>query len=69
MKTAVYSVDKTTQVVLTPETDFEKHLLKQFKDQPSTVIKWGVFYECIGGWYRQGAATDEESMMLRVDAK
>jgi hypothetical protein len=54
MKTAIYIEDGVVQLVLTPESDFEKSALRSFEDKPmETKIFAGSFYDCRGGWVRQ----------------
>lgn len=66
MKTAIYVADGVTQLVITPETDFEKKAVDQFEKKPLSVrIMSGSFYECQGGYVRQGS---DQSLILRVDA-
>lgn len=65
MKTAIYVADGVTQLVITPETDFEKESVAQFEKKPLSVkIMSGSFYECQGGFVRQGS---DQSLILRVD--
>ncbi len=55
MKTAIYIEDGVVQLVITPESDFEKNALKSFnKDgEVDAKIFSGSFYDCRGGWVRQ----------------
>lgn len=54
MKTAIYIEDGTVQLVITPETDFEKNALSTFEKKPlEAQIFSGSFYDCRGGWIRQ----------------
>jgi len=78
VKTAIYIEDGTVQLVITPETEFEKDALSSFKDKEvSTKIFNGTFYDCRGGWVRQREVPylpsferkDENSLILRVDTK
>jgi hypothetical protein len=70
MKTALYMEDGLEQVVLTPEGETERAVLARLHDgSRSLAIRWGSFYECRGGWVRQG--TDDIStiiVMRRVEA-
>jgi len=75
MKTAIYIEDGVVQLVITPESDFEKDSLKSFRDKPlDAQIFNGTFYDCQGGWTRQstfypdtyGARTDDASLILRM---
>lgn len=67
MKTAIYIQDGTTQLVLTPESAWEKSALGGIgkNGTPARIIS-GSFYECQGGWIRQGGG--EESLIIRVDS-
>jgi len=76
MKTAIYIEDGVVQLVITPETDFEKNALTTIQDSPlEATIFSGSFYDCRGGWVRQaayypetgfGANNDDKSIILRV---
>lgn len=69
MKTAIYIEDGTVQLVLTPESKFEKNAIAAFSDEEIKVqIHRGAFYECQGGWIRhRDQSTDDDSMILRVE--
>lgn len=80
MKTAIYIEDGTVQLVLTPESDFEKDSLKAMKDKHCDFgIFEGSFYDCRGGWIRQsayyrpmgieGGSLNESSLILRATEK
>lgn len=65
MKTAIYIQDGDVQLVLTPESEFEKNALKAFQQKPlEAKIKRGSFYDCQGGWIRQCA--DDDSLIMRM---
>lgn len=54
MKTAIYIEDGTVQLVITPESDFEKDAMRTFGDgQLDAKMFRGSFYDCRGGWVRQ----------------
>ena len=54
MKTAIYVEDGVVQLVITPESDFEKSALSSFSVKPMEAkIFSGAFYDCRGGWVRQ----------------
>jgi len=62
MKTAIYIEDGTVQLVITPESEFEKDSLKMFKDKPMDAKLFsGGFYDCRGGWVRQTALQSSSS--------
>lgn len=70
MKTSIYIEDGYTQVVLTPENDFEKTALDHIRSASSFDVKLGAFYSCRGGWVRHrspgldGYSRDDDSVML-----
>lgn len=68
MKAAIYINEGNTQVVLTPENEWEKAALKMIGSENQVQTFWGQFYECQGGWYRQPQYSDyaHESLMFRV---
>lgn len=56
MKTAIYIEDGMVQLVVTPETEFEKNSLSSLRDKPlDAQLFAGAFYDCRGGWVRQTA--------------
>ena len=77
MKTAIYIENNITQIVLTPETEFEKAALAACGDNASEVkIIEGEFYHCVGGWTRMSEdfgqcpsviSNNPKSLMIRVD--
>lgn len=81
MKTAIYIEDGVVQLVITPETSFEKNALSSFEDKPlDAKIFAGTFYDCRGGWIRQsdyhdggpysyGRKDNDNSLILRIDTK
>lgn len=78
MKTAIYIEDGTMQLVITPESEFEKNALDNLQDFPlEAKIFSGTFYDCRGGWVRQkpyyhggmssfGSSEEDKSLILRV---
>jgi hypothetical protein len=78
MKTAIYIEDGVAQLVITPESDFEKSALRSFEDKPMEAkVFAGTFYDCRGGWVRQagyfgdgmfhGSDNNDRSLILRMD--
>lgn len=68
MKTAIYIEDGTVQLVITPETDFEKNALSTFRERPlDAKIFSGSFYDCRGGWIRQQGYFDNKSYYSGTD--
>lgn len=56
MKTAIYIEDGITQLVITPESEFEKDALKTLREKRiEAKLFEGSFYDCRGGWVRQSA--------------
>ncbi len=80
MKTAIYIEDGVTQLVLTPETEYEKDIVHAFGKKLSRVqVFEGQFYDCRGGWIRQTAYYPERgspmqherrdsSLIMRIDS-
>ena len=74
MKTAIYIEDGVVQLVLSPESKFEKNALSGFTKKPLAVkIFNGSFYDCRGGWVRQksyypscGDTFEDQSIILTV---
>jgi len=73
MKTAIYIKEGRTQLVLTPETDFERGVVSSVdKGEHDVKVYLGAFYDCQGGWSRQRAplsARDDESLIVVMDIK
>jgi hypothetical protein len=83
MKTAIYIEDGVVQLVLTPESKFEKDAVKKFSGENLSVQTFnGSFYDCRGGWIRQTAipsyssifdpvvsSSGDQSIMVRVEEK
>ncbi len=66
MKTYIYVEDGTTQIVLTPETDFEKHIVEDFDFEKSSIKTFkGNFSDCQGGWVRQ--YNNQDSIIIKCD--
>lgn len=77
MKTAIYIEDGLVQLVLTPESTFEKNALAGFKEkgEASVQIFRGTFYDCSGGWNRwrktypetcYGSDQEDHSIIIRT---
>ena len=75
MKTAIYIEDGVVQLVIAPESEFEKAALRSFEDKPMDAqIFAGAFYDCRGGWVRQsrhfsgyaGEDGNDRSLILRM---
>ena len=68
MRSALFLEDGYTQVVLTPENDFDKAALAAIETAGGALsIKRGEFYHCRGGWLREaywGPARPESLMLI-----
>ena len=74
MKIALYIEEGLEQIVLTPETDTEKGILRKLHDDDRIMSIWaGSFYACEGGWIRGSTylrdAKDDESTIIRLHKK
>lgn len=73
MKTAIYIEDGIVQLVLTPESEFEKNAIRSFESHPLSVKVFpGSFYDCRGGWTRQESyyghgESSDRSVILRIE--
>jgi hypothetical protein len=77
MKTAIYIEDGAVQLVITPETEFEKNALSTMRNKTVEAELFdGSFYDCRGGWVRQTAHynhgkidnghANDKSLIIRV---
>jgi len=63
MKTAIYIEDGVVQLVITPESEFEKNALTTIQNDPVEVeVFSGSFYDCRGGWVRQTRFDDQNTL-------
>jgi hypothetical protein len=63
MKTAIYIEDGLVQLVITPETEFEKDAMKTLREKRiDAKLFEGTFYDCRGGWVRQTALQSRSRM-------
>ena len=68
MQTAVYIEDGHEQIVLTPETEFEKMIVsKLIKRELGCEIKKESFYHCQGGYLRQ--SSDDSLIIVPIREK
>lgn len=67
MKTAIYIDAGVTQLVITPETEWERTAIQAVGSASSAeaTLKKGEFYECQGGFLRHGSS--EQSLIIRID--
>ena len=66
MRTALWMVDGTTQIVLSPETEWERVALKQIKSGTLTVFE-AEFFDCQGGYWR-GVSRSTDGLFGVVDS-
>jgi hypothetical protein len=70
MKIALYIEEGVEQIVLTPDTEYEKKMLALLTDAERVVsIRQGTFYPTRGGWIRHGDEQDGGSTMLVIERK
>ena len=80
MKTAIYIEDGVVQLVITPESEFEKNALSSFNQKElQAKIFSGSFYDCRGGWVRQTeqypgmhgvtSGSEDKSLIIKIDEK
>lgn len=71
MKTQVLIAGDVSQIVLTPETDFERAALNSIDaGTNATLLKRGVFSECQGGWLREfDERPNKESLIVVIKPK
>lgn len=65
MKTAIYIEDGATQLVLTPESDWEKNIVRSITSgSREAEIKRGQFYLCRGGHFMNDMSSDESLILV-----
>jgi hypothetical protein len=80
MKTAIYIENGTSQLVLTPESEWEKGLIEKLEtNHLQAKIMVGSFYDCRGGWVKQSHCSTggmfgsndigERSLIVRIGDK
>lgn len=68
MKTAIYIEDGVTQLVLTPETEWERSVIERVEQGTRRLtVSRGQFYNCASGWTRHGGSDD--SLILRTEVQ
>ena len=66
MKTLFHADDGKIQIVLTPETEFEKRLLNEYTSASYRAhIASGTYADCGGGWNRRYACDNSLFVILR----
>ncbi len=66
MKAAFYINEGAAQIILTAEDKFEMRLLERFHDKDIVTVRRGSFYECQGGWIREGDANESTIFVLGI---
>jgi len=67
VKTAIYVEDGVDQIVLTPETEFEKKALSAFTSKMMIIEMFeGSFYDCQGGWVRRDPRDSNNSLIIKA---
>lgn len=72
MKVALYVDEGRNQIVLNPESDFEKGMLKRLcetmknREGAGIAVEMGGFYACRGGWNRH--SLEQQSLMIVLDS-
>jgi hypothetical protein len=67
MKVSTYIEEGTTQIILTPENQYEKEILKKVNnDNYNIEVKKGEFYSCIGGYMRMYSERETENIMMVI---
>lgn len=70
MKFGIHITPEGTQIVLTPETEWEKMATKDLvKFHTAATIFRGSYYNCQGGWLREGTDTDCLMIVLGKEAQ
>ena len=71
MKIHLLTTESSTQIILTPENDYEKNIFKSLPDNPEATIGRGhIWNECMGGYYRQFNQTDDDyALYIKLDEK
>jgi hypothetical protein len=67
MKTAFYIEDGLEQIVLTPQTDWERNVLALIHNgSREMTLKQGSFFECNGGWIRNTSTPQSDSSTIII---
>ncbi len=68
MKTSIHIEDDITQIALTPENDFETHLLSKINTQKMVATLYsGSYHRCGAGWTRE--FQEPISLMICIEDK
>jgi hypothetical protein len=69
MKISAWMEHNLSQIVLTPENETEKSLLNIVNQNRVIKMYHGSFYQCQGGWVRQGSEPDSIILVLEPELK
>jgi hypothetical protein len=69
MTAAIYINEGLTQIVLTPENEWEKNALKMIESSGKVSTFYGGFYYCQGGWIREQYADQRDSLIFVIDKR
>ena len=67
MKTTILISENMKQIVLEPETKMDVEVVKMMKDVKNASCHLGSFYECQGGWTREGL--NDDSLIIVCEEK
>ncbi len=68
MKVALTIEEGRSQIVLTPETETERNVVKLLLQEGNRMsVKTGAFYPCRGGWSRWGEGYADESTIIVLE--
>lgn len=66
MRIALYMENGIDQVILTPDTEKERAIIAAVFDGDSEIsVHKGSFYECRGGWVREGIDKTSTILVLK----
>jgi len=67
MEITLVSKNQVNQIVLTPESEYEKNILKLIDNSNiQTTLRTGNFSQCQGGWIREYPHSDHEYSLMIV---
>lgn len=70
MKISVLIEENIQQVILKPENDYEKRILKSMEKKDNDVsFKSGEFYQCQGGYITHHSRPNTEDLMIVIKEK
>ena len=70
MKTAIYIEQGITQLVLTPDNEWEQNVIRSITAGTKDFeLRRGSFYETRGGWVRLGERETDDSLIIVAGVK